>query len=63
MTHFKTTVVVYWMEAGDRDEFTVCVEGPDAGDWDDYSTDDEQEARDEADSIAEELGCDVVWAS
>lgn len=44
----------------ETEKFSVTVEGPEASNWDAFETENEQEAIDEADAIAAEIGAKVV---
>lgn len=58
----KMENLVVMADQSDEDEtYHVWVEGPASFDWDEIQTDNYQEAVDEAESIAAELGCNVEY--
>jgi hypothetical protein len=54
MTEPKKPIVEIY-HCPETDEYTISAEG-----WDDFCTFDEQEANDEAESIADEIGGEIV---
>jgi hypothetical protein len=54
-------LVVMADHSDEEEKYQVFVEGPASFDWDEIQTDNYQEAVDEAESIAAELGCNVEY--